>query len=233
MRSSFQEGGGGGCPEGGWRRRGIHSVVLHVSAQWPPHSCHYNGQKLVHQLSCIRLEGSNVDFEHFEDQLMDWSQDWLNYLVTGQRVFGCPNVGKNILITHKYWNIAAVIFLAINKTPQMILSTVSFQVLLHPRTRYILNYYWTLLRFLHNSVTFFFCEKITVPKLDPGRGFGSQKGSIFLIAQLCRNIAFLGKWIFQSTNIFSSSSPWASRTPSSLWTSPPSPRKTPRFSIVD
>ena len=24
--------------------------------------------------------------------------------------------GKNILITHKYWNIAAVIFLAINKT---------------------------------------------------------------------------------------------------------------------
>jgi hypothetical protein len=33
----------------------------------PPHSCHYNGQKLVHQLISIRLERSNVDFGHFED----------------------------------------------------------------------------------------------------------------------------------------------------------------------
>ena len=52
-------------------------------------------------------------------QMLTLTSWWTDLIIwSGQRVFGCPDQGKNILITHKYWNIAAVIFLAINKTWQ-------------------------------------------------------------------------------------------------------------------
>jgi len=50
-----------------------------LSAQWNPHSCQENGQKLVHQLIFLRLQGLNIDLK---GSVGGSISDWFNYLVT-------------------------------------------------------------------------------------------------------------------------------------------------------